>query len=730
MPNLLIVESPTKVKTIKRILGNTFTVKATKGHIKDLPKNKLGVDLSNFFPNYQLIPGKEKIVRDIKRSSKSAKKVLIATDPDREGEAIAWHVREEIGDKDKCLRVLIHEITEKGIKEAIKNPGPLNENRFLAQRARRVLDRLVGYLISPLLWEKVKRGLSAGRVQSVAVRLICEREKRIREFVPEKFWEITGVFRVDGEVFEASYKNKVKDEKEVEIILRKAKDAKFKIKDVKIKKVKSSLVPPFITSTLQQEAYKRFRFSPKKTMILAQKLYEGVDIKGKGTTGLITYMRTDSLRLSDEAVSKARSIIESMFGSDFLPRRKNVFKNKKGSQDAHEAIRPTHPELTPESLKNKIDTDLLKLYDLIWKRFISSQMLPPEFEELTFNVEGGKDLIFKAKFKKMVFPGYSVLYSTDEEKGEKLPDVREGSTVILEDVKAQEKSTKPPPRYTPGTLVKVLEEKGIGRPSTYATIVSTIQERGYVEVEGGHLKPTLLGEVVNDLLVKHFPTIMDVKFTAQMEEKLDLIEEGKESWEDMIREFYQILKEDLEKAKGLMENLKTKGLKTDIKCRVCGEKMVVRFGKNGPFLVCSRYPQCTGKGEITVDEDGNLKLKEERHVERVCKVCGAPLVEKRGRFGRFLACSKYPNCKYTEPYPIGVKCPKCGGEILERVSKKGKIFYACSNYPECDFSSWDRPTEKTCPMCGGTLFVRGSKNSKEYLFCATCRKRIKTTCLG
>ncbi len=723
MADLVVVESPTKVKTIRKILGRGFSVKATVGHIKDLPKNDLGVDLESFSPRYEVIPGKEKVIKEIKASSQKADKVLIATDPDREGEAIAWHVKEEIGDGKECFRVLINEITKKGVEEAIKNPGPLDPNRFSAQKARRVLDRLVGYLISPLLWDKVKRGLSAGRVQSVAVRLICEREREIREFVPEEFWEVYGTFSADGSSFEAKLDGKLKSEKEALSILDKARSARFTVSGVRKKEVKGPLVPPFITSTLQQEAHRRFGFSPKKTMLLAQRLYEGVDIEGKGTIGLITYMRTDSVRLSDEAVARARKIIKNLFGKEFLPARKNVFKNKKSSQDAHEAIRPTIPEITPDELKRKIDPDLHRLYELIWRRFIASQMLPPRYEELTFDVVGDS-LVFKARFRRRIFQGYQRLYGEKGEDGRKFPSVEDGMDVTLEDIRHEKKVTEPPKRYTVGTLIRTLEEKGIGRPSTYAAIVSTIQERGYVTLEGGHFKPTFLGEVITNLLVKYFPTIMDVKFTANMEEKLDEVEEGKERWVDMVREFYAVLEKDLERAKKLMENLKRDGLETDLKCRLCGSKMVVRFGKNGPFLLCSRYPECKGRGEIELDEKGDIVFKDSS-LGRTCKKCGSPLVERRGRFGRFLACSRYPECKYTEPFPIGFKCPECGADVVEKVTGKGKVFYSCSRYPDCSFSSWYLPVERKCPNCGnGYMVLKVSSKGRKYLQCPKCKKNF------
>ncbi len=720
MKDLVIVESPTKVKTIKKILGKGVEVKATVGHIKDLPKNSLGVDIkNNFTPEYVVIPGKEKIIESLKKSSKKADRILIATDPDREGEAIAWHVKEEIGDGKDIFRVLIHEITKKGVKEALKNPQSLDINRFSAQKARRVLDRLVGYLISPLLWDKVKRGLSAGRVQSVAVRLICEREEEIRRFKPEEYWEVYGEFEIDGFTIRAKLSERLKDKEEVEKIKEKLKRSKFYVSKVEKKTTKAPLIPPFITSTLQQEAYKRFKFSPKKTMMIAQRLYEGVEIGDMGSVGLITYMRTDSVRVSDEAIRAVRGFIKEEFGEDYLPKFRNIYKNRKSSQDAHEAIRPTRIELTPDKLKKYLDRDHLRLYELIWKRFVASQMLPPMYDELSVEVKGD-DLVFKAKFRKEIFKGYHVILRDEEEKGEKLPDIKEGKEAKVIKIEEDQKFTKPPPRYSVSTLIKTLEEKGIGRPSTYATIVSTIQERGYVTLEKGFFKPTLLGEVINNLLVKYFPTIMDVGFTATMEERLDKVEEGEERWEEMVRDFFKILDSDLSKARSMMDDLKRNGLKTSIICEICGSPMVIRFGKNSPYIVCSKYPECKNRGDIEIDEKGEIKIKKEEDTGRICKICGSPLVVKKGKFGRFLACKSYPDCNYTEPFPIGVKCPLCGEDVVERVSKSGRIFYSCSS-PKCSFISWDEPFPKECE-CGSKYLVIKKGRRGKYLQCPSCRK--------
>ncbi|HPP41941.1 MAG TPA: type I DNA topoisomerase [Syntrophorhabdaceae bacterium] len=714
--SLVVVESPTKMKTLSRYLGSKFSIKATYGHIKDLPKSTMGVDIEKGFkPHFQILKGKAKIVEDLKNAGADADTIYIGSDPDREGEAIAFHVAEVIGKKKDIKRILIHEITEKGVTDAIKNPTALNEAKYNAQKARRILDRLVGYKISPVLWEKVSYGLSAGRVQSVALRIICDREEEILNFTPEEYWVIKGVFLTEkGESLEATLerkgdsKIKVTSGEEAKNIRDILKKKDFTVRDIEIKDRNIAPQAAFITSKLQQEASRRLKFSPKKTMLLAQRLYEGISMGDEGNMGLITYMRTDSVRVSNEAIQAARELIGKAYGQSYLPKTPNYFRNKKTSQDAHEAIRPTYPHLTPEKVKPYLDKDLFALYELIWKRFIASQMSAQKVRNKV--IEIGDDYIFVARGQQVLFDGFTRIYQeeTDEPEVTKdLPDIKKGERLSLKDIDLQQKFTPPPSRYNEATLIKALEAKGIGRPSTYATIVSIVQDRNYVKKEKGRLVPTPLGITVNRLMKEFFPLIVDIDFTAKMEDHLDLIEDGKRDWVKSLEKFHVALEKELSTAKLGMKSLKKEEKETDIICDRCGKKMLLRWGKNGEYLVCSGKPDCKNKKNVKIGEDGTIHIQE-AEIKGTCSKCGGNMIEKTGRFGRFLACSNYPDCTYTEPYYLGFDCPEegCSGRLVERVSKKKKRFISCSNYPNCSFATYMEPKEGTCPVCNApTIFT-------------------------
>ncbi|MEO2068815.1 MAG: type I DNA topoisomerase [Desulfurobacteriaceae bacterium] len=691
---LLIVESPAKAKTIQKYLGKEFTVKASMGHVIDLPEKEFGVDIeSGFKPKYVVIEGKDKVLREIKKAAKESSEVFLATDPDREGEAISWHIANALKRirKEGIYRVRFHEITKKAIEEAIKNPDKIDENKVNAQQARRILDRIVGYTISPLLSRKFKKALSAGRVQSVALRLICDREEEIRNFVPREYWTVEGKFKKDSFEFPAKLfkvdgkkleKFSIPNEENARKLVERAKNAEFKITRVERKERKRKPYPPFITSTLQQEASKKFGFPAKLTMQIAQQLYEGIDL-GDERVGLITYMRTDSTRISDEAIKEVRNFIKETFGEDSLPRTKRTYdsKSSKNVQDAHEAIRPTSVYRTPESVKKYLTPQQYKLYDLIWRRFVASQMEDAVFSTVSIDIEGN-GLTFRATGSVLQKEGFLKVYPIEVEE-KPLPKLSKGDEVEAKEIKGVQHFTEPPPRYTEGTLVKALEEEGVGRPSTYATIISNIIQRGYVEKEKQKLKPTELGEFVNKILKKFFPKIVDVKFTANVEEELDKIEEGKKEWKELLKEFYfGEFKDLLEKAERELKNLK--GEKIGRKCPKCGGELLKIHGKYGSFIACSNYPDCTYKES----------LKEEpEKAGKSCPNCGGELVIKKGKYGKFIACSNYPNCTYTEPISYG-KCPKCKeGDVVERRNKKGKKFFGCSRYPECDFISNKPPKE-------------------------------------
>jgi DNA topoisomerase-1 len=749
---LIIVESPTKAKAIKKYMGGAYQVKASVGHIKDLPVSKLGVDIEkNFEPTYQIIKGKKKVVDELVDAASKSGTVYIATDPDREGEAIAWHLAEEIASGGECeeaphpkakkgsakksapkatakpkaktkgtkiCRVLFHEITPKAVKEAIDHPVQIDKKLFEAQQARRILDRLVGYKISPILWKKVQRGLSAGRVQSVAVRIICEREAAIKAFVPQEYWSVIAALegstppKFDAKLAsKAGKKIEIGNKGQADSIVSDLKKADYTLSKITRQERKRNAVPPFTTSKLQQEAARKLGFSAKKTMTLAQQLYEGIDL-GDGMVGLITYMRTDSVRLSDQAIADARAYVTAKFGAEYLPESPNVFKNKRGAQDAHEAIRPTSTQYAPDEVKSFLDKDQNRLYELIWKRFIASQMKPAVYDQTAFDITAG-DYVLRATGQVMKFAGFMSVYlegvdekeEKDEEENPTLPELKEGEKLRLHGITPNQHFTQPPPRFTEASLVKELEEQGIGRPSTYASIMSNIQDKNYVEKLQGRFFPTRLGGVVNDLLVENFPDVLDIKFTAQMEEELDDVEEGRRTWTSALDDFYGPFSKTLKKAEKQMENLKAQAISTDIKCETCGQPMVIKWGRHGEFLACSAYPACKTTREIVRDEAGKVSAKEQVKIEEKCEKCGAQMILKRGRFGQFLACSKYPDCKSTKAIGIGVKCPDCGADVVSRRGRQGRSFYGCSKYPACKFVSWDKPMNEECPNCHGKFLV-------------------------
>ncbi len=708
---LVIVESPAKARTLEKFLGKEFEVAACGGHVRDLPKKSLGVKIEkDFEPNYQVIKGKEKIIKNLKTAAQKAELVLLAPDPDREGEAIAWHLKFLLEKDGRVKRIEFHEITQEAVTGAVKHPREIDMARVNAQQARRILDRLVGYKISPLLWKKVRKGLSAGRVQSVAVRLICEREEQIKKFKPEEYWDITAKLSTSEKVEFTSKlvakgehplgvrpkeKGKViSSEAEAKKILKELEGVRYVVSKVAKKEQKRHASPPFITSTLQQEASRKLGFSAKRTMAVAQKLYEGVDIRGEGRIGLITYMRTDSVRIAEEAERSARKYIAELFGKEYLPVQPQRYKKKKQAQDAHEAIRPTAAFRHPEKVKESLKPDELKLYDLIWKRFIACQMKSAVFDQTSVDI-AANDYLFRATGSVLKFDGFIKVYmesADDEEEGEMggtIPSLKEGEKLDLLSLSPEQHFTQPPPRYNEASLVKELEQRGIGRPSTYAPILSTVQERGYVEKEGKALKPTEIGMVTNRLLVKHFPRIMDIKFTAHMEDDLDDIVAEKMEWVDALKEFYEPFSKALSEAEVKMEKVK-KEVKTKEICPKCGKPLVIRQGRYGDFLACSGYPKCKFTRNLPEEEAKALAGQEK------CEKCGKPMTLKHSRYGDFLACSGYPKCKNIKPIlkKIGAGCPECGGELVERRTRHRKVFYGCSNYPKCKFATWQKPKPK------------------------------------
>ena len=768
--NLIIVESPTKARTITKYLGRGYTVMASVGHIKDLPTSKLGVDLeNNFEPQYVTIKGKSKVLAEIKKKAEEADKVFLAPDPDREGEAIAWHLEQELLGKSKkkkkdgkIFRVLFNEITESAIKRALQSPGEIDMKLVNAQQARRVLDRIVGYQGSQLLWNKVRRGLSMGRVQSVAMRLICEREAERDAFRTEEYWSITALLAgTNPPAFEAKLHSINGEEASIDNaeqagrIVGEIQGKAFVVQSIERREKKRNPVAPFITSRLQQEASRKLYFSPKKTMTLAQQLYEGIEIGAEGATGLITYMRTDSPRISNEAMTDAREVIQSRFGADYLPAVPNVYKTSKAAQEAHEAIRPTSAGRDPESIRQYLDHDQYNLYKLIWNRFIASQMVPAILDVTRIDstpVDMKEKYGFRSTGTVVKFPGHTIVYmegvdkealsqkpkadqETDDDERQ-LPALSEGERLRLVEQEGQtvpgmlskQHFTQPPPRYNEALLIKELEEKGIGRPSTYAAIISTIQDRKYVEKTEGRLVPTETGKTVNDFLLKGFPELINVDFTSQLEEQLDEVEEGNKQWVAAVRDFYMPFRREMERAKTIPGPKDIVEPPTNIPCEKCGKMMEIKWGRNGKFLACPAYkddPPCKNTQNFEKLPDGTIKIvpKQELTTDQVCDKCGSPMVVKTGRFGKFIACSGYPQCKTTKPLALGVKCPQpdCGGDLVQKRTKKGRSFFACSNYPKCEYALWDRPVPKICPTCQAPFLIE--KVSKQDGRSVQCRNQ-------
>ena len=790
---LVIVESPAKAKTINKYLGKQYVVKASLGHIKDLPKRDLAVDVDNGFePRYEIIEGKKKLITDLKQAAKTVESIYLAADPDREGEAICYHLQEELNGRKsgpKIYRVMFNEITKNAIKQAFERPGAVNINLVEAQQARRVLDRLVGYKISPLLWDKVRRGLSAGRVQTVALRLIVEREREIRAFQKKEYWTVDVDLQAKKPPhLEARLIRRNNETPEIgsqaaaDALVANLDGTEYAVKSVGTREKKRNPVPPFITSTMQQESSRKLRFSVKRTMMLAQRLYEGVELGKEGAVGLITYMRTDSTRVSDDALKEVRGYIAERYGADVLPPSPNVYKSKKDAQDAHEAIRPTSVLHTPDAVSKYLAEDELKLYRLIWNRFVASQMTPAVYDQTTIDVaakgKDGTDYVFRATGSVLKAEGFLKIYEEgkdqkdeeDEELKHKLPQVSEGEPLRFRQIKAEQHFTEPPPRYNEATLVKKLEADGVGRPSTYASILSTILEREYVTKEGGRFTPTELGMVVTDLLLESFDDIFEVKYTARMEEELDEIEEGKLDWRAAMSEFYEKFDRDLKHAEEHMTDIKRMEKPIDEACPKCGKGLVIKWGRHGSFIACTGYPDCTYTRELTVDLPDVDKVDlTEQGDEEYCENCGRPMVLKKGRFGTFFACTGYPDCKTTKPiggqqkksdvaldekcpqcgnnlvvkygrygeftacsnYPtckyvkqktIGVKCPNCSeGEVVERRSKRGKTFYGCSRYPDCDFVAWGKPVGEKCPECGNPYLIEKWLKAGAVWQCPQCK---------
>ena len=808
--NLVIVESPAKAKTINKYLGKDFSVKASMGHVRDLPKKKLGVDVKKgFAAEYEVLPTRKKVLDELKAAAKDADTIFLAADPDREGEAICWHLSESLGvrSKKKFKRVVFNEITKKAIDLAFQNPGEVDEKKVDAQQTRRILDRLVGYKVSPVLWEKVRRGLSAGRVQSVALKLICDREREIRAFVAEEYWTVAAHLEAsEPPPFVANLVKK--DGKNVEIgngdqagaVRRDLEAAPFTVAKVQRKERRRHPVPPFITSKLQQEAFKKLRFSVKKTMQVAQRLYEGVELGPDGSVGLITYMRTDSTRISNDALAAVREKIGQTYGTEYLPEKPNFYRSKKDAQDAHEAIRPSYPERDPDSIKRYLSKDEYALYKLIWNRFVASQMLPAVYDEtiadiITSAPPTPPSYLLRAKGSTLRFKGFLAVYEeTPDEKQEtkpkdesapaddtapedaaaQLPPLKEGDRLTLKKLDTDQHFTQPPPRFSEASLVKELEENGIGRPSTYASIIGTIEARDYVEKREAKLYPTELGFLVTDLLVEHFQDIMNVEYTAALEAELDEIEEGKDNLLNTLNQFWKKFEKDLKKASKEMKDVKRMEEQTDEVCDKCGKPMVLKWGRYGKFLACSGYPDCKntrqlagveGDGGPELHEDvakevcpndaqpmvlkkgrfgpflacsnypeckvtkrlvrgaeGKLQVEQLQPIDEACPECTKPLMWRRGRFGPFVACSDYPNCKYIkkkEAKEIGLGCPECGqGQVVERKGRWGRSFYGCKRYPDCKFTAYHRPIGEPCPDCGRPyLLEKETKKEGKVIFC-------------
>ena len=812
--NLVIVESPAKAKTINKYLGRDFAVKASMGHVRDLPRKKLGVDIKRgFAAEYEVLPARKKVLEELRTAAKDAETVYLAADPDREGEAICWHLSEELAGrggkgKRKFRRVVFNEITKRAIEDAFRNPVEVDPKKVDAQQARRVLDRLVGYKVSPILWEKVRRGLSAGRVQSVALRLICDREREIRAFVPEEYWSV--VARLAAALPPVFAANLLKrDGKNVEIgsaeeaasVRRDLEAAVFRVDKILSRERKRNPVPPFITSKLQQEAFRRLRFSVRKTMQVAQRLYEGIELGHEGSVGLITYMRTDSTRVAAEALDAVRGHIASTYGGEHVPDKPNFYRSKKDAQDAHEAIRPTEMSRAPEAVRRFLGKDELALYTLIWNRFVASQMRPAVYDETIVDIgatppAAAPVYLLRAKGSTLKFKGFLAVYEeardekvettkqleephlqaddTEPETGEQLPPLEQGQRLELRGLETEQHFTQPPPRFSEASLVKELEENGIGRPSTYATIIATIETREYIEKRESKLWPTELGFIVTDLLTAHFADIMNVEYTAAMEEELDEIEEGRDNFLNTLNQFWKKFEADLKKAQAEMKDIKRLEEQTEEVCDKCGRGMVIKWGRYGkflacsgypeckntrqlaggegtdtpdvhedvagttcpkdgqpmvlkkgrygPFLACSRYPECKETRRLVRGEGGKLQVEQLQPIEEKCPQCGSELMWKRGRFGPFVACSSYPTCKYIkkkEAKPIGLVCPDCHeGQVVERKGRWGRSFYGCSRYPECRFTAYHRPLAEVCPECSRPyLLEKETKKEGRVVYC-------------
>lgn len=728
---LIIVESPAKVKTIKKFLGPQYMVQASVGHVRDLPSSSLGVDEANdFAPHYEVIDNKKNVVSELRAAASKADTVYLAPDPDREGEAIAWHVAELIRDKAKDIkRIQFNEITAKAVKEALAHPRELNGHLFDAQQARRVLDRLVGYKISPLLWKSIKRGISAGRVQSVALRLIVEREEAREVFKPEEYWLFKALLAADVPPPFKAELAKVGGKKAVVGNAAQAKDIEdamagkpFVVESVEEKERERAPQPPFITSTLQQAANQRLSYTAKRTMNIAQRLYEGVELGDRGLTALITYMRTDSTRIADEARDAAKAFIEGNFGKEYLPKRARVYKAKGGAQDAHEAIRPVDVTITPDEVKIHLPPEQYNLYRLIWSRFVASQMAGARFHDTTASIACAHTQ-WKAKGERLLFPGFlAAMPRGKDESDAELPPLTAGQTLTLEKLDKEQKFTQPPARFSEASLVRELEELGIGRPSTYAAIISTLQDREYVSLKERHFVPTDLGRVVCTQLVEHFGKLMDVGFTAQMEENLDKVADGQEQWVELLRRFSEDFNPTLAAASKNMKSLKG-GMPANLPCPECGKDLLIKFGKAGAFLACSGYPECRYTSNFERTEDGKVEAvaQEKPQYEKVgdCPQCGKDLVIKKARTGSsFIACTGYPDCKYAAPLSTGVPCPRCGkGSLVEKSTKRGKIFYSCDQYPQCDFALWDKPVPGPCPRCNSPYLIEKKSRDGTKVIC-------------
>jgi DNA topoisomerase-1 len=732
--SLVIVESPAKARTLSSILGSRYDVQASVGHVRDLPKSQLGVNVDDDFAPRYIVPREKKdVIKRLRESAQVAATIYLATDPDREGEAISWHLAEAMElEPSHYQRVEFHEITTDAVHEAFNRPRQIDMRLVDAQQGRRVLDRLVGYKISPVLWSKIRRGLSAGRVQSVALKMVVDREREIEKFVPQEYWTIDTRLAKHADPDEAAFgarlvalpgqkKAEIGTGEQAQAIAADLRAAAYRVRDVRKKQQLRRPAPPFTTSTMQQEASRRYGFSAKRTMAVAQQLYEGLHIPGEGQVGLITYMRTDSLNIAQVARHEARGFITQKFGGDFAPGQPRVYKTKtKGAQEAHEAIRPTSAFREPGTLRKALTADQQKLYTLIWQRFIASQMADAVFDQVSVDIDATvatrpAPYGLRANASHMRFPGFRQVYiegrdtdEDDEDAERSLPELNAADILRLLDVKPDQHFTEPPPRYTEATLVKALEENGIGRPSTYATIMSTIQDRAYVKKDGRALKPEELGCIVSDMLTDLFPAVVDVGFTARMEDELDDVASGERPWPPVIREFYEPLAKELEAA----AEAPRVEQQTDEVCEKCGRPMIVRWGRFGQFLACSGFPECKNTKPIGDEAEQPAATGE------TCDLCQAPMVVKRGRFGQFLACSRYPECKGSRPIlkKVGVACPKDGGEIVEKRSKRGRTFYSCANYPDCDFTSWSRPLKNPCPSCGGLIVVAGRGQAK----CTRC----------